>query len=280
MCARGESSFWHYFKKSKVGMFGLVIFLAFIFVALAGPFVSPYDPSSISSDFFSPPSFTHLLGTDHLGRDVLSRVISGTRISLMVGLVAAGLAAIIGILSGAVSGYYGGFVDESIARFTDIFLILPTFFLLIIVNALLGANIYLIMVIIGLTSWPSNARIMRSQVLSRKNWGFVKAAVGIGSSKLRVIFFHIVPNSINPIITNSTVRIAWAILTEASISFIGLGDANFISWGRIIYQGQTHILSAWWIAFFPGMAMFVLILGLNFLADGINHALSPRLRGM
>lgn len=218
------------------------------------------------------------MGTDFLGRDVLSRVIWGTRVSLIFGLCAAGLSLVVGVILGAIAGYYGEWIDDLFSRFFEVFLTIPRVFLVIVIVSLWGSSMYNAILIIGLTMWPTNARIMRAQVLSLKERGFVEATMATGASNFRILFTHIIPNGIYPVISESTLQISYAILLEAGLSFLGLGDPTVVSWGQLLRHAQFHIMREWYTVIFAGLALCILILGFNLLGDGINYALNPRLR--
>jgi peptide/nickel transport system permease protein len=195
-----------------------------------------------------------------------------------VGLVAAGIAAVVGIAIGSISGFFGGWIDLLLSRVTDMFLIIPAFFLIIMVVATFGSSILYVMVVIGLTSWPANARLMRAQVLTLRERTFIHGLTALGESRTRILTRHIIPNGIQPVITNSTLLIAAAVLTEASLAFLGLGDPNKASWGRMIYDGRTSILTAWWPSIFPGVAMVLTVLAFYLIGDGLAYVLAPKTR--
>jgi peptide/nickel transport system permease protein len=271
---------WRLFLASRYGPVGLVLLLLVVVPAIFAAQLAPSpNPFAIGAKpFLRPGAAGHPLGTDHLGRDVLSMVLFGARLSLAVGLVAAGIAAIVGVAVGSVSGYFGGWIDIVLSRITDMFLIIPTFFLIIIVVATLGNGILYVMVVIGLTSWPGNARLMRAQVLTLRERTFVQGLNALGESRFRILTRHIVPNAIQPVIANSTLLIAAGVLTEAALSFLGLGDANKASWGRMIYEGRTSILTAWWPSVFPGIAMIATVMAFYLIGDGISYVLTPKTR--
>jgi peptide/nickel transport system permease protein len=275
---RSVKMFWLEYKTQRTAVLGLAIVLITVLIAIFAPFLSPYDPWRYVGGALEPPSFDHLMGTDDLGRDGFSRIIWGSRMSMLFGVVAAVVSGIIGTILGAISGYYGGLVDDLLSRFFEIILMLPLIMLLIIVVAMYGSNIYNTILIVGITIWPWNARIMRGQVISIKERGFVLAAVGTGVGKLHILFNHIIPNGIYPVIANTTLQIGWAILTEAGLSFLGLGDPNQVTWGQMLRWGQLHIRSAWWMMTLPGIAIIILVLGFSLVGDGINYALNPKLR--
>jgi len=251
--------------------------LMLIIMAVFAPYISPYNPYATSNNVLSPPSLTNLFGTDSLGRDIFSRVIYGTRTSLLVGVIAAGISAIIGILVGTFSGYYGGIIDEGLSKVIDAFLMVPVFFLILIIVAIFGSNLFYIMLVIGLTTWPPNARIMRGQVLSLKERSFVKIAKSTEGSDMQVIFLHIIPNGVYPVIANSALQMGGAILTEAALSFLGLGDPNVISWGAMINDGTMYMTYAWWTVVFPGIFITLAVITFSFIGDGLQYVMNPKL---
>lgn len=258
-------------------MVGLAIVIGLALMSILAPFIAPYDPYEQSEDIFRPPDAKYLLGTDNLGRDLLSRIIYGGRISLVFGLVVGFLSLVFGMFMGAVPGYYGGLIDDAFSRLFELFLMIPRFFLILLVVALFGNNIFYTMIIAALTMWPSNAKITRTQVLTLKKRQYVDAARVVGVSNLRILFQHILPNGLYPVIANSTMQMASAVILESGLSFLGLGDPNFISWGQIL-QGATRNITFWWTAVFPGITILMLALGFNMIGNGINYALNPRMR--
>lgn len=263
------------------GRIGIFMLLILIIMALFAPYVSSYNPYALSNDILSPPNLTHLFGTDHLGRDVFSRIAYGTRTSLLVGVIAAGISAVVGILVGTFSGYYGGIIDEALSKVIDAFLMVPVFFLILIIVAIFGSNLLYIMLVIGLTTWPPNARMMRAQVLSLKERSFVKIAKSTGEGNMRVIFFHIIPNGVYPVIANSALQMGGAILTEAALSFLGLGDPNVVSWGKMINEARTYMTFAWWTVVFPGIFIIIAVTAFSFVGDGLQYTMYPKLsKGM
>jgi peptide/nickel transport system permease protein len=227
----------------------------------------------------APPSRTHWLGTDDRGRDVLSRMIWGTRISMSVGFVAMGIAVLIGIVLGALAGYYGRFVDAVILRLIEIMLVFPTFFLIITVMAFLPPSIWNIMIVIGLTGWPGIARLVRGEFLKQKQQDYATAARATGLRDLRVIFRHILPNAVNPVFVSAAFGVAGAILTESGLSFLGFGvPPPAASWGEILKQSQSYVDFAWWLVTFPGMAIFITVTAFNLVGEGLRDAMDPRLR--
>jgi peptide/nickel transport system permease protein len=257
---------------------GAVVLLLFILSILA-PWLTPYQPDAIDAwRVLTPPTFEHLLGTDELGRDVLTRLLFGARISLKVGFVAVGIAVATGTVVGLVAGYYGGWLDSLLMRLVDIMLCFPTFFLILAVIAMLEPSIWYIMIVIGLTGWMGVARLVRAEVLSLREREFVMAARGLGASDIRIIFRHILPNALSPVLVSATLGVAGAILTESALSFLGIGvQPPTPSWGNILTSGKDYIEFAWWLSLFPGLAILVTVLSYNLVGEGIRDALDPRL---
>lgn len=257
---------------------GASIVLFFILVAVFAPFIATYDPAVTNlTATFLPPSSEHYFGTDDIGRDVFSRVVYGTRVSLFVGFIAVGISLIIGVVLGLISGYYGGKVDSIIMRFTDIMLSFPTFFLILAVIAFLKPSLINVMVVIGLTGWMGVARLVRAEVMSVKGREYITAAVLQGLSHRRVMFKHILPNVLSPVFVTATLSIAGAILLESSLSFLGLGvQPPTSSWGNILTNGQENIIHAWWLSLFPGLAIVFTALGYNLLGEGLRDLLDPK----
>lgn len=264
--------------RDNYGLAGLVITSSIIALGLLAPYLPLPDFNAADYPRLQPPSLEHLFGTDYLGRDLLSRVIWGARISLLVGFVAAGISAVIGILLGTLAGYFGGFVDAVISRVIEIFFMIPTFFIALTLAAIYSSNIYMLMFIIGITTWPVTARIMRGQVLIAREYLYVEAAKAMGASDLRIIFRYVMPVSIQPAIANTILQVGNAIMIEAGLSYLGLGDPNYPSWGRLIYEGQPYVSTAWWISLIPGIFLLLTVLGINFLGDALNRVYNPRLR--
>lgn len=269
------------FSRNKLSVAGAIIVLALILTSLLAPVIAPYDPTSIDVyDVLSPPSREHLLGTDELGRDLLSRIIWGSRVSLKVGFVAVGIAIMIGILIGSLAGFYGGRVDAVLMRFVDMMLAFPTFFLILAVIAILEPNIFTIMAVIGVTGWMDVARLVRAEFLTLKERDFVDAARAIGMRNRRLIIRHILPNALSPVFVAATFGIAGAILTESGLSFLGLGvQPPDPSWGNILTAGKDNIEIAWWLSLYPGLAILITVLSYNLVGEGLRDALDPRLWG-
>lgn len=271
--------FWKRFSKNRLAVAGGIIVLTlFCFAALA-PIISPYNQNDIDrKHILEPPSIKHPLGTDDLGRDVLSRMIWGARISLAVGFVAVGLSTFIGIILGALSGYYGGWTESIIMRFIDIMLTIPTFFLILAVIAFIGSSIWNIMIVIGLTSWMGVARLVRAEFLSLKEREYVLAAKALGASDFQIIFKHLMINSMSPVLISAVLGVAGAVLIESALSFLGIGiQPPTPSWGNILTLGKDNIEIAWWLSVFPGFAILVTVLGYNLLGEGIRDSIDPRL---
>jgi len=259
---------------------GLLIVGLLCLVALSAPWLAPYDPQAIDTwHILESPSSAHLLGTDPLGRDCLSRLIYGARISLMVGIVAVGIATVIGTILGALAGFYGKWIDGLIMRFVDIILCFPTIFLIMAVIAFLEPSILNIMAVIGLTSWMGVARLVRAEFLSLRHRDFVLAARISGASNARIVFSHILPNAVAPILVATTLGVGGAILTESALSFLGIGvQPPTPSWGNMLTEGKDNLEIAWWLSMFPGMAILVTVLGYNLLGEGLRDALDPRIK--
>ncbi|SKA17904.1 peptide/nickel transport system permease protein [Trichlorobacter thiogenes] len=257
---------------------GISVVSILLLLALLAPIISPYNPTEIHAvHVLSPPNWSHWCGTDELGRDVLSRMLYGARISLMVGFVAIGIAVTIGSLVGLASGYYGGWVDTLLMRFVDVMLCFPTFFLILAVIAFLSPSIWIIMAVIGLTGWMGVARLVRAEVLVIREMDYILAARCIGCSDLRIILRHILPNALSPVLVAATLGVAGAILTESALSFLGIGvQPPTPSWGNILTSGKDYIEFAWWLSLFPGLAILVTVLAYNLLGEGIRDALDPR----
>ncbi len=297
---------WRILKSDRLACTGLIILVALIFVAAAGKWLtetrSGFDPSTVRLvDKLRPPMSSisdlvpagerpalglYVLGTDDLGRDVFARMLQGSVVSLTIGFVAVGIATVLGVFFGALAGYYGerrlGFisVDSLIMRFTDVMLCFPTFFLILTAVALLPPSIYNIMAIIGLTSWMGTARFVRAEFLSLRGQDFVEAARALGLPTWRILFIHMLPNAIAPVLVSATIGVASAILTESALSFLGFGvQPPDATWGNILSDGKSYIFDAPWLFFFPGFAIVVVVLGFNLLGEGLREALNPKLRG-
>ncbi len=257
---------------------GFIIIVGVFLLAMFAPLIAPYDPDNINvKAILLGPSLQHWMGTDGLGRDVLSRMLYGGRISLLVGLVAVGISTAIGILLGAIAGYYRGWIDTLIMRLVDVMLSIPSFFLILAVIAFLSPSIINVMIVIGLTSWMGVTRLVRAEFLSLNGREFVMASRTLGAKDARLIFMHLLPNSLTPIIVSSVLGVAGAVLMESGLSFLGLGvQAPQASWGNILTDGKDYIQFAWWLSLFPGLAILITVLGYNLLGEGLRDALDPR----
>jgi len=266
--------------RARLAPFGAVVLFAAIVMAVGAPVLSPHDPLKQNlSNTLAPPGRTHVLGTDNVGRDILSRVIWGTRVSLLAGLVSVALAVVSGSLLGIVAGYCGGRVDGLVMRLMDAVLSFPPLVLALALGAMLGAGLVGVLLALGVVYTPTFARLMRGQVLAITARDYVDAARALGASGWRVAWRHVVPNAINPIIVQASLSVAFAILAEASLSFLGLGiQPPQASWGSMINAGRGYLQQAPWIVFGPGAALFVTVVGLNFVGDAVRDALDPRTR--
>jgi len=297
---------WRIFHKDRLAVIGLVVLIFLLIAALAGKVLTEwtvtFDPATVRlPDKFKPPLSsasvdlippadrplfgTYLLGTDELGRDVFARMLQGSFVSLSIGFIAVGISVLIGIVLGGLAGFYGtvklGFmtVDTLIMRFTDVMLCFPTFFLILTVVALLPPSIYNIMIVIGLTSWEGTARFVRAEFLTLREQDFVVAAQALGLPERRIIFRHMVPNAIAPVLVSATIGVASAILTESALSFLGFGvQPPYATWGNILADGKDFIFDAPWLFFIPGVAILVVVLAFNLVGEGLREALNPKLR--
>ena len=270
------------FSLKRHGMFltGLTIVLIMSILALLAPWIAPYDPAYLNLDqILMPPSPDHLLGTDELGRDVFSRLLYGARVSLWVGFVAVGISTAIGIVLGLASGYFGGWTDELIMRGVDVMLCFPSFFLILAVIAFLEPSLTNIMVVIGLTSWMGVARLVRAETLSLRERDYIAASRLAGASTSRLLFVHILPNALAPVLVSATLGVAGAILVESSLSFLGLGvQPPDASWGNMLMDGKNTLEIAPWLSLYPGLAILITVLGYNLLGESLRDMLDPRLR--
>jgi peptide/nickel transport system permease protein len=271
-----------HFKKNRLAIAGMLVMILLYVLTLVTPLIAPYDPSEQGNIILSrylAPSMEHLMGTDKFGRDIFSRVLYGARISLSIGFIAVAISITLGTLIGAFAGYFGGMVDSILMRLTDMMLSFPRLVLLIVVIALFEPNIYLVVVVLGLTGWMGTARLVRGEVLSLREREFVQAARALGMGDWRIIFRHVIPNTMAPVIVSATLGIGQTILTEASLSFLGLGvQPPTPSWGNMVSDGRDALVNAWWIATFPGLAIVITVVAFNLLGDGLRDALDPRLR--
>ncbi|WP_082572093.1 ABC transporter permease [Variovorax sp. Root434] len=276
-----QSDFWRRFCRNKGAVAGMVVLLLVAAVALLGPWLATNDPwAMVEQPFVRPwtePGF--LLGTDTLGRDILSGLVYGARISLLIGVVSTFVALLIGVGLGAVAGYFGGWIDAALMRFTELFQAVPSFALAIVLVAIFEPSIKSIVVAIAIVSWPPVARLVRSEFLTLRQRDFVQAALLAGQSTPRIILTQILPNAMSPIIVMASLMVATAILLESSLSFLGLGDPNQMSWGYMVGAARTVLRQAWWMALFPGLAIVLTVLALNLVGEGLSDGLNTRLHG-
>ncbi len=256
---------------------GLILLAILLLVAIVGPRFAPYNPKLLNDDLFMTPCAKYPLGTDNLGHDILSQILYGASTSLKIGFIAAIISAVIGVTFGGIAGFYGGVADRILNEIMNIFLMLPTFFLILLIIATFGSSMTNVMIVIGLTSWVGNARLMRAQAKAIKERTFVKSCIAMGESKSSILIKHVLPNGIFPIIANTTMNISSAILTEAGLSFLGLGDPNVVSWGQIINTGKGYLPKCWWICTFPGIATIFTVLTFFLIGEGLNRVLSPKM---
>jgi len=272
------SDAWHRLSRNRLAVFGGVVLLLLALLSIVGPWLSPYNYNDqVLANAFARPSFTHWLGTDELGRDLLVRVMIGARISLGVGLCAMLVALTIGVVYGAIAGYAGGKLDSAMMRIADIINSLPLTLLVILLMAFFGRDIYLLFVAIGAVEWITMSRIVRGQVLSLKKMEYIEAARALGYSSARIIFRHLLPNLLGPVIVYATLTIPAVMLLEAFLSFLGLGvQPPMSSWGTLIKKGAETMEESWWLLVFPGSLFSLTLLSLNFLGDGLRDALDVR----
>jgi peptide/nickel transport system permease protein len=274
------SDFWRALRRNRLALLGGVVVVALFVVASAAPLLAPHDPHKPDvKRILEPSSKRHWLGTDQTGRDVLSRMLYGARVSLAVGFVSVGIATVIGVMLGAAAGYHGGLIDSTIMRLVDLMLVFPRFFLLLSVLAFLKPSIWTIMAVIGATGWMGVARLVRAEFLALKEREFVLWSQSIGAGAVRIIWRHILPNAMAPVLVAMTLGIPAAILTESGLSFLGLGvRPPHATWGNILNEGKDVIELAWWLSAYPGIAILLTVLSYNLLGEGIRDALDPRLR--
>ena len=270
--------FWRVLKYNKTVMISVFVLILFFGAAIFADGLAPYDPLKTSNETFQSPSRKFLFGTDDLGRDIFSGVIHGAQTSILIGVSVALLSGLIGILVGAIAGYAGGVWDDFLMRLTELFLIPPQFFLALVIAALFGSTLFNLILILTITNWTTMARLVRAEVLSLKERSFVEASKAMGASPARILFHDILPNAFPLIITKIVLMIGGVIMIEAGLEFVGLGDANHISWGYMLHNGQHFIRDGWWIIAFPSLALAALVLALNIVGDALNSALNPKAR--
>lgn len=269
---------WKRFEKSKGGLLGLALVVLLFIIAAAAPLIAPYPPLKMDQgSIYATPSVKHLLGTDELGRDILSRIIFGSRVVIKICFSATFVASLFGITLGVIAAYAGGVTDDLIMRFADVLLSFPAFLLAISLVAFLGANIINIILVIAFTRLPRYARIIRGSVLSIKQMGYIEASRAVGAGHILIIMRHILPNCLGPIVVYSTLTLGDSILTISGLSFLGLGvQPPTADWGVMLARGKEYLLTAPWIAFFPGMAIFFTVMGFNLMGDSFRDALDPK----
>lgn len=258
-------------------MLGLALTVIVGSVALFAAQIAPGNPLNSAGAALQPPSLAHWMGTDDLGRDIFAQFVHGARISLFVGVAVALTSTVLGVVIGGLAGFFGSWVDDALMRLTELFQVLPRFFLAIIMATFFGGSITNIVVLLGLTFWPSTARLLRGQVLSLREREFVVAARAVGLRELAILARHVLPNALPPVMVNAALQIGGAILVEAGLSFLGLGDRSMVSWGYMLNNAQPFIHRAWWMSVFPGVALLLSVAAVNLVGDGLNEAMSARL---
>jgi peptide/nickel transport system permease protein len=266
------------FRQNRLALIGLAVMTIVVLAGLSAPLIAPHGPFELVGPRLAPPQAQYLFGTDHLGRDVFSGILFGARTSLEVGLVSVILSVALGLAIGSVAGYYGRRLDELLMRITEVFQVMPRFFLALVIVALFGADLWGTIFVIGILSWSEIARLVRAEFFTLRDRPFVMAARAYGASDTWIIFREILPNALTAVIVAASLQIPSAILLEASLSFIGAGDPNVTSWGRMLNTAQQYMRQAWWVAAFPGLALSITAISLALMADGINDFLNPRLR--
>jgi peptide/nickel transport system permease protein len=274
------TAFLRRFAENRGALIGIAILLVIVAVAVLAPLIYPTSPwRMVNRPFIAPFALERApLGTDALGRDILAGLVHGSRVSLLIGLVSTLAALLVGVPVGAAAGYFGGWADNVLMRLTEFFQTIPSFALAIVVVSLLQPSVASIVLAIAIVSWPPVARMVRGEVLSLRSREYVQAAIVTGQPAVKVILTEVLPNVASPIIVLASLMTATAILLESSLSFLGLGDPNIMSWGYMVGAGRTRVLEQWWISFIPGAAIFVTVLALNLVGEGLNDALNPTLK--
>lgn len=275
------SEFWYRFRQNRLALFGLVVIVVFILCALSAPWIAPYDPYEMRVEsVLRDPGAEHWLGADQFGRDLFSRIVHGSQVSLRVGIIAVGIALCAGGLMGVIAGYFGRWIDHLLSRVFDVMFSFPDILLALVIMAVLGPSTTNVMIAIGIVYTPIFARIARGSALSVKNSVFVEAARAIGVGHFMIMIRHILPNITAPLIIQTTLSFAFAILAEAALSFLGLGvEPDAPSWGIMLNEGKNWMEHGWWVAVFPGVAITLAVLSFNVVGDGLRDALDPKLRG-
>jgi peptide/nickel transport system permease protein len=269
---------WHRYSENRSAVVGLIVVGGLFILSMMAPLLTSFNPLNRAGGQLLSPSGAFPMGTDDLGRDIFTQFLYGGRVSYFVGFVAAFISTTIGILFGALSGYYGGMIDDVLQRVTEMLSIIPRYFLAMVTVAILGRSIFNVTLVIGILSWPPTSRLTRAEFSSLKTRAFVDAARMTGASAGSIIFDEILPNALPPVIVQTILTVSSVILLEATLSFLGLGDPTLMSWGLMLQNAQSFLRSAPWMALFPGLGIFFCILGLNLMGDGLNQALNPRLR--
>jgi peptide/nickel transport system permease protein len=264
--------------RNRPAMLGFALVVILGLLAAVASLLTPFRPLRGAGPALNPPSSMFRFGTDELGRDTFTQVLYGARISLLVGFSSAAIASVIGVAVGAPAGYFGGWADDALMRITELFQVIPRIFLSILLVALFGQTLLVTTIAIGVLSWPPTARILRAEVLAKRELDYVNAARSIGAGPARVIFREILPNTLGPVVVTSSLLVGAGILLEAGLAFIGLSDPNQISLGRMIYNAIPFMRDAWWMSVFPGAALSAIVLGFNLVGDGLTDALNPRTR--
>ncbi|MEM7117909.1 MAG: ABC transporter permease [Chloroflexota bacterium] len=278
---------WRLLRQSPVGLIGTIILCVVIFLAIFGPFVSPHDAAERNLRArFEPPGFTddtgtYLLGTDQLGRDILSRIIAGARVSVVVGTVSVLIAGTIGVIYGMIAGFFGGFIDTVLMRIVDALLGIPFIVLVVAISGVIGAGLTTLILILGLTGWVTYARVIRGEVLKVREFEYITAAYAMGQKQFKIIFVHIMPNVVSSAIVLAAIQVGVTILAESSLSFLGLGvKPPTVTWGLMLADGRQYVGSAWWMTAFPGIAITLTVLGAVFTGDWLRDILDPNIRGV
>lgn len=275
-----DPSWWRIFSRNRGSVAGGIVLASLFALAIFAPIVQPFEAGRINvGPSMAPPNLTHLMGTDELGRDVFSRATAGLSVSLLVGFGAATISTVLGILIGGLAGFFGRAVDAVLMRVTEIFQVIPRFFLAVLLVAFFGASILNILVAIAVLSWPEIARLVRGEFLTLRSRQFVDAARVAGASRTSLIFGEILPNALGPVVVNATLMVGQAMLLEAGLSYLGLGDSTKASLGQMLQEAQQIMRSAWWTTAFPGLFIFLAVLSLNVVGDGLTDVLNPRARG-
>lgn len=281
MSQASKNSFWRRFRRNRGALFGLIVLMLVALVVAFGPLLAAHDPWDMVEQPFLQPGQNNgfALGTDTMGRDILSGVVLGARVSLLIGIVSTLVSLLIGVSIGAVAGYFGRWVDATLMRFTELFQAIPSFALAIVLVAIFEPSVKSIVAAIAIVSWPPVARLVRGEFLTLRQRDFVAAAQLSGQSTPRIILTQILPNAASPIVVMASLMVATAILLESSLSFLGLGDPNQMSWGYMVGSARTVLRQAWWMAVFPGAAIVLTVLALNLVGEGLNDGLNARLDG-